>query len=546
MAFLQQQQQQNFAAANSQQMQQNFTVANPQQQQQMIQPKMQPTMAKRQSTSLYPNLTEQRLQQQKNEQEIEKKKRLWTEQLYQMQQQQQQQQQFNSITEPVINPSSTSMPSDGKMFHKLNNNINTEDNNTNWNGQNSRRARRRQEVEEDDEIEDPTKEASTLLLVAVPPEKNNDKEIKAFFSKFGKINSTESWVGQRKAFVKFNTRAEAELAFRSKCAIFDDRNVKIVMERESTRDKPKKFSIYVPKSRPTVPQNPPGLDLSSRDGNAGDDDEIASPNDYDGSGSPSADGEEGIHDDDVGSDGKSEPPPTKKVRITGITSTLFSSIAKSSKVTDDAISPTSTIPPQSTSKNQNVKVAQTVSIKVNEEDDKVKRSATELKKKIAICKKLMESYPASNDVIKKTICEKVAKTIMEVDIVLWPSGRPKSRPQLPDKKTPTPSSPPSVFEATLNFIDKELTDAVERPEEHRKFVEDAKAEMAERHRLAEQQKKFLSQVSVFSPKLPDNIRTVESIKATFKGVKKVLFYSDTGKISSVISFYNHNYAESVK
>lgn len=486
-----------------------------------------------------------------------------------------------SSNRPPVNTNGTTISSGvSNLFHGMKSNGESGD--ANWNPQNGRKMmkRRRSGEDEDDEDDDPTKEASTLLLVAVPPEKNNDKEIRAFFSKFGKINSTESWVNHRKAFVKFFSRAEALAAFRSKCAIFDDRNVKIVLEKETTRDKPHKFSIYVPRSHPTLPQNPPGLELSSKPDANDDNDEIVSPEDYDDDddGYRSHDSydddennsdarDDDDYDDDDDDSNKSELPPAKKVRITGVTSSLFSSAAKPTVSSGPSTTSSSSLNATASSSIQQKPIVQNSTgqlpkgvVQSNEqvnangaakntvlddESEKTRRMATDLKKKIDICTKLIAGYSVSNDATKKIISEKVAKTIMEVDIALWPAGRPKARPQLPGGKTPTPSSPLPVFVDTLKFIGQELSEAIERPGEHRKCVEEAKAEMAERHKVADQQKKFLSQVSVYSPKLPDGIRSVESVKGMFKGVKKVLFYSDSGKISSVISFYNHNYAESV-
>ena len=517
-------------------------------QQFQVQQRAQVTAQKRQSTSLYPSLTMQKQQQEKDEQELERKKRLIAEQNQQyfqmMQQQQQQQQQYSGVTAPIINPSSGSSilgrtplftSQENNIFRQFqgrdNNGSSMDDNNNGWNRKGGNR-RRMEEMEE--EPEDPTKEASTLLLVGVPPEKNNDKEIRAFFSKFGKINSTESWVGHRKAFVKFDTRSEAELAFRSKCAIFDDRNVKIVMEKESTRDKPHKFSIYVPRPRQNIPQKPPSLELSA----VGSTDSISSPPDNNGNSNNN-------NDDDDGYDSyeKSDPLPAKKVRIIGVANVIPSNSSSSTQQT--ASTEPEPAAPAGTSTQINTMQSQKHQISAEESEiNKTKAFIGGLKKKIELCIKIMSSYNKSPDDTKKLIAGKVAKTIMEVDIALWPAGRPKARPQLPDK-IPTPSSSLTTFETILTFVNKELADAVEHPAEYKKAAEEAKAEADEKHRLAEQQKKFMSQVSVYSPKLPEGIHSDESVRAIFKGVKKVLFYSDNEKKSAVISFFNHNYAESV-
>ncbi|KAI9032860.1 hypothetical protein CLU79DRAFT_830695 [Phycomyces nitens] len=77
-----------------------------------------------------------------------------------------------------------------------------------------------------------SKTGTTLVVENIPPEECQITKVHDFFQKFGTLTNISVQPHQQKAILQYGTRAEAEAAYHSPDAIFDNRFVKVYWQRE--------------------------------------------------------------------------------------------------------------------------------------------------------------------------------------------------------------------------------------------------------------------------------------------------------------------------
>ncbi|KAL0088573.1 CCCH-type zinc finger transcription factor [Phycomyces blakesleeanus] len=77
-----------------------------------------------------------------------------------------------------------------------------------------------------------SKSGTTLVVENIPPEECQITKVHDFFQKFGTLTNISVQPHQQKAILQYGTRAEAEAAYHSPDAIFDNRFVKVYWQRE--------------------------------------------------------------------------------------------------------------------------------------------------------------------------------------------------------------------------------------------------------------------------------------------------------------------------
>ncbi|KAI7870676.1 hypothetical protein BDF14DRAFT_1504746 [Spinellus fusiger] len=106
-----------------------------------------------------------------------------------------------------------------------------------------------------------SKTGTTLVVENIPQEECQITKVHDFFQKFGTLTNISVQPHQQKAILQYGTRAEAEAAYHSPDAIFDNRFVKVYWHREKEEGGSGLAPAVEVQQTPVVPSNEPDPEL---------------------------------------------------------------------------------------------------------------------------------------------------------------------------------------------------------------------------------------------------------------------------------------------